>query len=128
MVGDLGNRETRLSLFLRYIGQGVLRSSRNALVWAVMTAYLIAGILHGVDHLDLASSKVQVVVAIGDKGDAVPDKADVAGQHCHGCFSVAIADHAVTPPKLDASGPTGIARNMPPPGERRGIDPPPPKT
>ncbi|WP_245264949.1 MULTISPECIES: hypothetical protein [Rhodopseudomonas] len=117
-----------MSLFLRYIGQGLLRSSRNALVWAVMTAYLIAGILHGVDHLDLASSKVQVVVAIGDKGDAVPDKADVAGQHCHGCFSVAIAHHVATPLMTDASDPTGMVRVMPRPGERRGIDPPPPKS
>ncbi|MBR0829444.1 hypothetical protein JQ596_28300 [Bradyrhizobium manausense] len=63
----------------------------------VATMYLLTGTLHGIYDVDVSASSgpSEIVTVIGPASGHADHKA-LAGHHCHGCFSVAIAQ-AVLP-------------------------------
>jgi hypothetical protein len=74
-----------------------LRNWRGLLAAFVATLYLLTGTLHGVYDVDAtaSSSKSEIVSLLGAVSGHADHKA-IAGDHCHGCFSVAVAQ-AVLP-------------------------------
>lgn len=75
-----------------------LRNWRGLLAAFVATMYLLTGTLHGVYDVDVtASSDPSEIVTVLGAASGHADHKAVAGHHCHGCFSVAVAQ-AVLPP------------------------------
>ncbi|TPQ38397.1 hypothetical protein C2U70_09135 [Bradyrhizobium guangdongense] len=74
-----------------------LRNWRGLLAAFVATLYLLTGTLHGVYEFDAtaSSNRSEMVTLLGAASGHADHKA-IAGDHCHGCFSVAIAQ-AVLP-------------------------------
>jgi hypothetical protein len=73
-----------------------LRNWRGLLAVLVAVTYLFAGTAHGLCDLDVTSpSGGSEIASILDDGAAGHgDKSALAGHHCHGCFSVAMAQSA----------------------------------
>ncbi|MBW7968888.1 hypothetical protein HYH08_05540 [Bradyrhizobium sp. BR 10289] len=59
----------------------------------VATMYLLSGMLHGAHDIDVTSpSGGSEIASILDEGSAGHgDHKALGGHHCHGCFSVAVA-------------------------------------
>ncbi|MBR0715725.1 hypothetical protein [Bradyrhizobium liaoningense] len=74
-----------------------LRNWRGLLAVLVATLYLLSGTLHGIYDVDVSASSGQsdIVTVLGAASGHADHKA-IAGHHCHGCFSVAVAQ-AVLP-------------------------------
>ncbi|MCP3408940.1 hypothetical protein [Bradyrhizobium sp. CCGB01] len=70
-----------------------LRHWRGLLAVLVAVTYLFAGAAHGLCDIDVTSpsggSEIAAIVDDGSAGHG--DHKALAGHHCHGCFSVAIA-------------------------------------
>ncbi|WP_156489595.1 hypothetical protein [Bradyrhizobium sp. DOA1] len=73
-----------------------LRNWRGLLAVLVAVTYLFAGTAHGLCDLDVTSpaggSEIASILDDGAAGHG--DNAALAGHHCHGCFSVAVAQSA----------------------------------
>src|SRR5262249_36729849 len=74
-----------------------LRNWRGLLAVLVASVYLLTGTLHGVYDVDVtaSSNSSEIVTMLGGASGHADHKA-LAGHHCHGCFSVAVAQ-AVLP-------------------------------
>ena len=62
----------------------------------VMLAYLLACVLHGISDLDMAhapSSQPEITVLLDQAGH--PEQKSIADRHCHGCFSVTVAQSQI---------------------------------
>ncbi len=70
-----------------------LRNWRGLVAVLVATMYLLSGVLHGAHDIDVTSpSDGSEIASILDDGSAGHgDHKVLAGHHCHGCFSVAVA-------------------------------------
>jgi hypothetical protein len=70
-----------------------LRNSRGLLAVLVAAIYLLSGALHGAHDLDLTNqSGTSQIASVLDGGAAGHgDHKALAGHHCHGCFSVTVA-------------------------------------
>ncbi|WP_234684097.1 hypothetical protein [Bradyrhizobium monzae] len=59
----------------------------------VATVYLLSGLLHGAHDVDVTSpaggSEIASILDNGSEGHG--DHKALGGHHCHGCFSVAVA-------------------------------------
>jgi hypothetical protein len=70
-----------------------LRNWRGLVAVLVATMYLLSGVLHGAHDIDVTSpSGGSEITSILDHGGAGHgDHKAIGGHHCHGCFSVAVA-------------------------------------
>lgn len=67
-----------------------LRNWRGLLAACLALAYLLSGVLHTCQCLDVTNPFGQLEIAAGCGSDCgETDSKAVAGHHCHGCFSVA---------------------------------------
>lgn len=84
-----------------------LRNWRGLLAVLVAVTYLFAGTAHGLCDLDVTSpaggSEIASILEHGADGHG--DHKALAGHHCHGCFSVAIAQplHSTTASRIIAA-------------------------
>ncbi len=69
------------------------RNWRGLLAVFVAVMYLLAGVVHGAHDIDVTSPaggpEIASVLDHGPAGDS--DHKAIGGHHCHGCFSVAVA-------------------------------------
>ncbi len=106
-----------------------LRNWRGLLAVLVAGLYLLSGVLHGAHDIDVTSpSGGSEIASILDDGSADHgDHKGFAGHHCHGCFSVAVAQ----PAQSNAGNEPVAARPSPHQRKLAGIvpdtDSPPPK-
>ncbi|WP_051383118.1 hypothetical protein [Bradyrhizobium sp. WSM3983] len=69
-----------------------LRNWRGLVAVLVATLYLLSGVLHGAHDIDVTSpSGGSEIASILDNGSVHGDHKAIGGHHCHGCFSVAVA-------------------------------------
>lgn len=69
-----------------------LRNWRGLVAVLVATLYLLSGVLHGAHDIDVTSpSGGSEIASILDNGFVHGDHKAIGGHHCHGCFSVAVA-------------------------------------
>ncbi|WP_433996207.1 hypothetical protein [Bradyrhizobium japonicum] len=70
-----------------------LRNWRGLVAALVAVMYLLSGALHGAHDIDVTSpSGGSEIAAILDDGSAGHgDHKGLGGHHCHGCFSIAVA-------------------------------------
>jgi hypothetical protein len=70
-----------------------LRNWRGLVAVLVATMYLLSGVLHGAHDIDVTSpSGGSEIASILDDGSAGHgDHKAPGGHHCHGCFSIAVA-------------------------------------
>lgn len=105
-----------------------LRNWRGLLAVLVAGAYLLSGALHGVHGLDVTNPRgASEVAAMLDQGTGHADHKALGGHHCHGCFSVTVAqpNEWVTLAGLVASvKPRRLPAII---GVGPGTEPPPPK-
>lgn len=128
MLGGWQRNESDVVFFIRRPkGFFHLRDWRGLLAAFVATMYLLTGTLHGIydDDATAPSSKSEIVALLGAASGHADHKA-IAGDHCHGCFSVAVAQ-AVLPvttselvtlpasPRLPALADTVPDTDSPPP-------------
>ncbi|WP_426407385.1 hypothetical protein [Bradyrhizobium ganzhouense] len=70
-----------------------LRNWRGLLAVLVAVMYLLSGALHGAHDIDVTSpaggSEIASILDDGAAGHG--DHKAIGGHHCHGCFSVAVA-------------------------------------
>ena len=76
-----------------------LRHTRNwrGLVAAlVAVVYLLSGALHGAHAIDVTSPSggPEIALILDDGSSGHSDHKALGGHHCHGCFSVAVAQSA----------------------------------
>jgi hypothetical protein len=104
-----------------------LRNRRGLLAACLAIAYLLSGVLHTCQCLDVTNpfGQLEIAAAPGpDSGDA--DSKTLAAHHCHGCFSVVFAQlllpdamsefvAASTPPRLPALAGVIPDTDSPPP-------------
>jgi hypothetical protein len=104
-----------------------LRNRRGLLAACLAIAYLLSGVLHTCQCLDVTNpfGQLEIAAASGpDSGDT--DSKAVAGHHCHGCFSVAFVQlfqpdtmselvTAATPPSLPVLAGVTPDTDSPPP-------------
>ncbi|WP_439711254.1 hypothetical protein [Bradyrhizobium japonicum] len=71
-----------------------LRNWRGLVAVLVAVMYLLSGVLHGAHDIDVTSpSGGSEIASIVEDGSAAGhgDHKALGGHHCHGCFSVAVA-------------------------------------
>jgi hypothetical protein len=77
-----------------------LRNWRGLLAVLVAVSYLFAGAVHGLCDIDVTSPSggSEIASVLEDSSAGHAEHKALAGHHCHGCFSVAIAQslHSTT--------------------------------
>jgi hypothetical protein len=70
-----------------------LRNWRGLAAVLVATVYLLSSVLHGAHDIDVTSpSGGSEIASLLDSGfDGHGDHKAIGGHHCHGCFSIAVA-------------------------------------
>jgi hypothetical protein len=70
-----------------------MRNWRGLVAVLIAAMYLLSGVLHGAHDIDVTSpSGGSEIASILDDGSAAHgDHKAIAGHHCHGCFSIAVA-------------------------------------
>ncbi len=96
------------------------------LVALVMSLHLLAGALHGLYDLDVASPSGPTIASINKDG-AQSEKGIAAEHHCHGCFFVSIPSPLTAAADLKPAEEIFIPLEVQHRGLAPGIDPPPPK-
>ncbi|WP_315832670.1 hypothetical protein [Bradyrhizobium prioriisuperbiae] len=107
---------------------------RRVMVVLCTLVYLVAGALHGACDIDVTKPAPQgirdgiaVISAVSDVGHNTADKALIADHHCHGCFSVSIADPATTLAPVAFAGPIPVVAQPDQVGAAPMLETPPPK-
>ncbi len=103
-----------------------LRRPGRILVALVVGLHLIAGALHGLYDLDVASPSGTTIASTNRDG-APSEKAIAAEHHCHGCFSVSMPAPMTAAADLKPARDIVIPHEVLRRGLQPGIDPPPPK-
>ena len=103
-----------------------LRRPGRMLAVLVMSLHLLAGVLHGLYDLDVASPSGTAVASINKDG-AQSEKGIAAEHHCHGCFFVSMPAPVTSAADLKPARDIVIPHEIPRRGLAPGIDPPPPK-
>src|SRR5262245_18489941 len=104
-----------------------LRNSRGLLAVLVAISYLLLGALHGLHDLDVTNPAGQSEIAsLLGHGEHADQKA-LAGHHCHGCFSVAVAQPAQSAALRELVAAPEPVRQPGIAGENPDTDSPPPK-
>jgi hypothetical protein len=98
----------------------------RALAALVLSIYFLAGVLHGLHGVDVASPAGEMIVSINQDGDS-SEKGIAAEHHCHGCFSVSIPAPLIAAAGAKPAQEVVIPRDIQRRGRALGIDPPPPK-
>ncbi|MCK1707705.1 MULTISPECIES: hypothetical protein [unclassified Bradyrhizobium] len=71
-----------------------LRNWRGLLAVLIAAVYLLTGVLHGLHDIDVTTpAGGSEIAAVLDSSGHADDKA-LGGHHCHGCFSVTVAQPA----------------------------------
>jgi hypothetical protein len=70
-----------------------LRNWRGLVAVLVATMYLLSGVLHGAHDIDVTSPSggSEIASILDDGSSGHDDHKAPGGHHCHGCFSVAVA-------------------------------------
>ncbi|MDN5004910.1 hypothetical protein QY048_29065 [Bradyrhizobium sp. WYCCWR 12677] len=68
-----------------------VRNWRGLVAVLAATMYLLSGVLHGAHDIDVTSPSGGSEVALVLDSDGHGDHKALGGHHCHGCFSVAVA-------------------------------------
>lgn len=70
-----------------------LRNWRGLVAVLVAVMYLLSGALHGAHDIDVTSPSggSEIASMLDDGSTSHDDHKALAGHHCHGCFSVAVA-------------------------------------
>lgn len=72
-----------------------LSNWRGLFALLVATVYLLSGTLHGLHDLDVTNpSGHSEIASVLDTSAGHADHKALAGHHCHGCFSVTVAQQA----------------------------------
>ncbi len=103
---------------------------RRVMAMLCMMVYLLAGALHGACDIDVtnpAPHGMAVMSGTSDAGHNAADKAMIADHHCHGCFSVSVADSVSTSVPVAFSSPVRAATQPDHIGATPMLDTPPPK-
>jgi len=117
-----------VSLLRPAIWTSHLRTLRRFTAACVMIVYVLAGALHGICDLDVTNpvGKSEIASVLGGKA-GYPEQNGVSEHHCHGCFSVAMPQPALSAASLEFSS----APNWPLATDSVGLSPdtesPPPK-
>ena len=90
---ERNERVTIVSAIRRPFGMFRTRHVRGLLAVLVATIYLLSGLLHGAHDLDVINPSGKAEIASVLDGGHTDHKA-FAGHHCHGCFSVTVAQPA----------------------------------
>ena len=112
----------------RFDSLHVLRNWRGFVAVLVATVYLLSGVLHGAHDIDVTSPSggSEMASTLDNDPSGHGDHKALGGHHCHGCFSVAVAqsvqseiatDILATPVSQRAPSLIGIApdTDSPPP-------------
>lgn len=104
------------------------RNWRGLIAVLVAVTYLLSGMLHGAHDIDVTSPAggSELAAVLDGSTDHADDKA-IGGHHCHGCFSVTVAQpapSAVSIARVSASRPQHAPRLA---GIIPDTDSPPPK-
>ena len=76
------------------------RNWRGLLAVLIAAVYLLAGALHGLHDIDVTTpTGGSEIAAVLDSSGHTDHKA-LGGHHCHGCFSVTVAQPMSRPPIL----------------------------
>lgn len=83
-----------------------LRNWRGLVAVLVAVMYLLSGALHGAHDIDVTSpSGGSEITSILDNGfDGHGDHKALGGSHCHGCFSIAMAQSVQSESTTDILG------------------------
>jgi hypothetical protein len=124
------NESDDVSVIRRPIGFCRLRNWRGLLAVLVAITYLASGALHGLHYLDVANptGKTEIASMLGDGSAGHGDHKALTGHHCHGCFSVAVAQPVQAAAVLElvaAPEPAGLPAIV---GVIPDLESPPPKT
>lgn len=70
-----------------------LRNWRGLVAVLVTTVYLLSGVLHGAHDIDVTSPSggSEIAMMLDDGSTGHGDHKAIGGHHCHGCFSIAVA-------------------------------------
>ena len=70
-----------------------LRNWRGLMAVLVATMYLLSGVVHGAHDIDVTSPAggSEIASMLDDGAAGHSDHKAIGGHHCHGCFSVAVA-------------------------------------
>jgi hypothetical protein len=106
-----------------------LRNWRGVVAVLVATMYLLAGVLHGAHDIDVTSpsggSEMALMLDNGSSGHS--DHKAIGGHHCHGCFSVAVAQPVLASAGTDLVAATPVPHHPVLSGIAPDTDSPPPK-
>ena len=122
------NESHVVSAIRRPIGFLCLRNPRGLLAVLVAITYLLSGALHGLHDLDVTNpgGKSEAVSMLeGAAGHA--DHKALAGHHCHGCFSVTVAQPAQSEAAIELAAAPNPHRKPDVAGVVPETDSPPPK-
>lgn len=103
---------------------------RRVMAILCVIVYLLAGALHGACDIDVtnpAPHSMAVMSGTSDAGHNAADKAMIADHHCHGCFSVSVADPVSTSVPVAFSSLVRAATQPDHIGATPVLDTPPPK-
>lgn len=106
-----------------------LRNWRGLLAMLVATMYLLSGVLHGAHDIDVTSpsggSEIAMMLDNGSTGHG--DHKAIGGHHCHGCFSIAVAQPLLANIGTDLVTATPVPHHPALSGIAPDTDSPPPK-
>ena len=103
---------------------------RRVMAMLCVMVYLVAGALHGACDIDVTNPMphgMAVMAGNSDAGHNAADRAMIADHHCHGCFSVFVADSVSTVTPVAFSNPVRATAQPDLVGATPILDTPPPK-
>nr|WP_284263597.1 hypothetical protein [Bradyrhizobium iriomotense] len=117
-----------MSAIRRPFGMFRPRHLRGLLAVLVATIYLLSGLLHSAHDLDVTnpSGKAEIASVLDGAAGHADHKA-FAGHHCHGCFSVTVAQPAQSETSITLVSAPSAHREPAFAGIEPDTDSPPPK-
>lgn len=129
LPGLIRNLSVPVTAIRRRYSLDTLRNWRGLVAVLVATLYLLSGALHGALDIDVTSpSGGSEIASILDNGlGGHGDHKALAGHHCHGCFSIAVALSLQSEVTTDIAAAPVVQRAVALNGIAPDTDSPPPK-
>lgn len=107
----------------------LLRNWRGLVAVLVAVMYLLSGVLHSAHDIDVTSPAggPEVASILDDGSASQDDHKALGGHHCHGCFSVAVAQPLQSAAAAEPAAATPMSHQPALAGSTPNTDPPPPK-